>query len=127
MPADTTPHNQPARVGHRFAKGNAYRFKPGNRLGQGRVEQGSARRQKKFDAVERDLVAITDRPLTDTEALLLRTAIEALDTSRLKRTHAAERQTANGLRTIERLIAARRADKPAPRSGVVDLNARFNV
>jgi hypothetical protein len=88
-------------------------FLPGNKFGKGRVIRGTARRARAYAAIEADLIRITGAPLSATEALLLNAAIEQLDISRLKRTHAAERCTANGLRTISKLVDARNADKPA--------------
>jgi hypothetical protein len=110
--SDTQPHNQPTRVRGRP-------FLPGNKFGKGRPrlgqERGPMRRQRDFEAFSADLIALNPgQPLSNTETLLLRTAVEQLDVGRLKKTHAAERCTANGLRTIQRLRDARIAMRNDP-------------
>jgi hypothetical protein len=104
MSADTNPHNQPPRVRGRP-------FLPGNKFGKGRVEQGSAKRKAKFDALAADLLLINSRPLSTIETTLLTAAVESWYVSRLRKTHAAERQQANFLRTIARLMDGRIATK----------------
>ena len=88
------------------------RFLPRNNASpNGRRGNATERRQRDYDAFARDLTNINGQPLSFTEATLLQTAVEQLYLGRLKRTHAAERCTANGLRTIEKLMTARIATK----------------
>jgi hypothetical protein len=86
-------------------------FVRGNKFGKGRVSKGHAKRTAKFDALAADLLRINPTPLSTIETTLLTAAVESWYVSRLKKTHAAERQQANFLRTIARLMDARIATK----------------
>ncbi len=86
-------------------------FERGNKHGKGRVAKGHAKRQIKFNVLAADLLRINPTPLSSIETTLLTAAVESWYVSRLKKTHAAERQQANFLRTIARLMDARIATK----------------
>ncbi len=92
------------------------KFQPGqsgNPAGRPKHGQGQAhaKRQAKYDALAADLVRINPTPLSTIETTLLTAAVESWYVSRLRKTHAAERQQANFLRTIARLMDARVATK----------------